>query len=442
VPKGVLISATGRPLRDSTGRPCGGVVVFRDISERKRAEEALRKAHDQLETRVRERTDALSMANAELKRQIGERERAERARQATENRYRALIEKSLDAVSLVDRDGNILYTSSSAQRVLGYSPEEFNSIAGFDLIHPEDIERARSIVLKALRRSGESLTAEIRVRHKDGTWRWIECVTTNLIDEPSVHAVVVNYRDKTDRKLAEEKLARRADELARINAELEQFAYVASHDMREPLRMIASYLQLLAQRYKGSIDDRADKYIHYAVEGAKRMQELITDLSAYTRVGTGAVSFQSVDCANCVSVAIANLKLIVEESGAQVTWGSLPVVMGEPGQLAQVFQNLIENAIKYRGEKPPQIRIIAERNGSNWLFTIADNGIGIDPRFSSRIFRIFQRLHEPDKYPGTGIGLAIVKKIVERHGGKIWVESCPGEGASFHFTIPCSVSEG
>jgi signal transduction histidine kinase len=223
--------------------------------------------------------------------------------------------------------------------------------------------------------------------------------------------------------------------LVRSNTELEQLAYVASHDMQEPLRMVASYLQLIAQRYKGRLDADADEFIGYAVDGAKRMQALINDLLAYSRVGTKARPFEPTDCAKVVETALANLRIAIADSHAEVTHGPLPEVMGDPTQLLQVFQNLIGNALKFHGEAPPRVRIEAEPLEGLWRFTVRDQGIGIAPEYHQRIFVLFQRLHGRSEYPGTGIGLAICKKIVERHGGTIGVESQPGAGSTFWFTL-------
>ncbi|HLO88321.1 MAG TPA: GAF domain-containing protein [Nostocaceae cyanobacterium] len=239
-----------------------------------------------------------------------------------------------------------------------------------------------------------------------------------------------------------EQETQQSQELARSNAELEQFAYVASHDLQEPLRMVTSYLQLLERRYKDKLDASADKFIAYAVDGAHRMQILIQDLLNYSRVSTRAQPFELVDSHQTLKVAIANLKVAIEESNAIITYDPLPQVIADPTQLTQVWQNLIGNAIKFRGEEVPIIHIgvtnINEetKQANTWLFWVKDNGIGIDPQYTDRIFVIFQRLHNRTRYPGTGIGLAICKKIIERHGGSIWVESELGRGSTFYFTIP------
>jgi light-regulated signal transduction histidine kinase (bacteriophytochrome) len=231
-------------------------------------------------------------------------------------------------------------------------------------------------------------------------------------------------------------LERHSAELTRSNAELEQFAYVASHDLQEPLRMVASYSQLLARRYRDKLDSDAEEFIEFIVDGANRMQALINDLLAFSRVGTRGKPFEPTDVADVVARAVSNVQVAIEEAGAQVDVGPMPAVVGDSSQLVQLFQNLISNAIKFRGADTPRITITAEPAGEAVTFSLTDNGIGIDPQYADRIFLLFQRLHTKREYAGTGIGLAICKKIVERHGGRIWVEGRPGEGTTFHFTLP------
>jgi light-regulated signal transduction histidine kinase (bacteriophytochrome) len=241
------------------------------------------------------------------------------------------------------------------------------------------------------------------------------------------------------RRQSEEALAAKVAELARSNAELEQFAYVASHDLQEPLRMIANYTQLLAERYRGRLDEQADKYIHYAVDGAVRMQALIQDLLKFSRVGRVEIERRTTDCRAVVEQAMNNLQAVVQESGAVVSWDGLPKVLADPSQLAQVFQNLIANAIKFHGAEVPRIQIDSEKKDHEWVLTVSDNGIGIPAESWQDIFVIFRRLHTRDEYAGNGIGLSICKKIIERHGGKIWIEAQSTPGCCFKFTLPMEV---
>ncbi len=240
----------------------------------------------------------------------------------------------------------------------------------------------------------------------------------------------------THRKQAEEALRQTAEDLARSNRDLEQFAYVASHDLQEPLRVVTGFVQLLEQHCKGQLDEKAHSFIEYAVDGAKRMQTLIADLLSYSRVGSRHREPRPTDMGVVLRSALSNLSASIADSAAEITHGELPTVPGDDTQLVQLFQNLVGNAIKFRGEETPRIHVDARREKDHWLFSVRDNGIGIDPEFHDRIFLIFQRLHGRKQYPGTGIGLAICKRIVEHHGGRIWVESQPRQGTTFCFTLP------
>ena len=242
-------------------------------------------------------------------------------------------------------------------------------------------------------------------------------------------------KEIAERKLAMAALAAKDEELQRSNTELEQFAYVASHDLQEPLRMVGSYTQLLARRYKGKLDADADEFIAFAVDGVTRMQGLINDLLQYSRVGTRGRAPEPTDSGAVLERALLNLKLALEDNRASVTSDPLPVVLADDRQLEQLFQNLVGNAVKYHGDGPPRVHVSAQRSNGSWMFAIKDNGIGIEPQYYERIFQIFQRLHTRKEYSGTGIGLAVCKKIVERHGGRIWVESTPGKGSTFMFTL-------
>jgi light-regulated signal transduction histidine kinase (bacteriophytochrome) len=232
-------------------------------------------------------------------------------------------------------------------------------------------------------------------------------------------------------------------DLKRSNAELEQFAYVASHDLQEPLRMVSSYLQLLSRRYQGKLDSDADEFIDFAVDGARRMQRLIEDLLAFSRIGTRGKPFEQVNANLALDKALANLTMTIEETSSKIMRSELPTLNADETQLVQLFQNLIVNGIKFhKTDETPKVEISAVQEGNEWKFAVQDNGIGIDLQFAERIFVIFQRLHPRTEYPGTGIGLAICKKIVERHGGRIWVESKPDAGATFYFTFPTTKAGG
>jgi signal transduction histidine kinase len=261
---------------------------------------------------------------------------------------------------------------------------------------------------------------------KDGLARLPEAIRRALHEKHLLHL----------RRLAEGNLARKVEELAHSNAELEQFAYIASHDLQEPLRMVAAYTQLLRERYRGKLDANADKYIGYASEGALRMQTLIHDLLAFSRVGRKAPAIGRVDCDAAMAEVMMSMGPAIQESGAVVTYEALPMVWAERTQMTQLFQNLIANAIKFHGKDAPVISVRVEKAGSQWLFSVSDNGIGIAPEHAENIFVVFQRLHTRTEYPGNGIGLAICKKIIERCGGKIWVEANAGHGSVFKFTLP------
>ncbi|MDM8549050.1 response regulator [Desulfobacterales bacterium HSG2] len=243
-------------------------------------------------------------------------------------------------------------------------------------------------------------------------------------------------------RMALKTLHERTEELERSNMDLEQFAYAISHDLTEPLRMVSSYVKLLERRYKGKLDSDADDFIAFAVDGAVRMHTLLKEMLAFSRVGTRGKPFGPVEAEHILEQTLTDLSVSIRESGAVVTHDALPRVIADASQLARVFQNLIANAVKFRGEEPPRIHITAEKNDGEWVFSFKDNGIGIAPKYSDRIFVIFQRLHTREEYPGTGMGLAMCKKIVERHAGRLWVESREGAGSTFYFTIPIKEENG
>ena len=285
-------------------------------------------------------------------------------------------------------------------------------------------------------RDGEYEVTDFFPSLEDGGM-WIQFTATALKDsEENIIGAIETLEDITDRQRYEESLRKYSQALEYSNKELETFAYVASHDLQEPLRMIASYVTLLARRYKGKLDDEADDFIYFAVDGAKRMQQLINDLLAYSRVKTRGRNFEPTNCNDVLSDALSNLHFTIEDNNALITHDSLPTVTADKIQLSQLYQNLISNAVKFRSESPPRVHVACEQVENEWVFSVHDNGIGIDPQYNNRIFEVFKRLHGREHYPGTGIGLAICKKIVERHGGRIWVKSEPGKGSTFCFTMP------
>ena len=326
-------------------------------------------------------------------------------------------------------------------RMLGYTESEMFGESLFDFMDEEAKKLANDNIDR--RKQGITERHEFRLKSKDGKDVWTYMSTSPVMDEKgnllSCCALVYNI---TERKDSEQQMLQLTTDLKRSNQELEQFAYVASHDLQEPLRAVTSYTQLLAQRYQGNLDAKADKYINHIVDGASRMQQLINDLLAYSRLGTRAQEFQVADCNAAVAQSLCNLEIAIAETKAIITYESLPTVMADEFQLVQLFQNLIGNAIKFC-QDVPIIHISAIIQDNEWLFSVRDNGIGIDSEYADRIFVIFGRLHSRREYLGTGIGLAMCKRIVERHSGRIWVESQSGEGATFYFTIPivnsCSI---
>ncbi len=344
-----------------------------------------------------------------------------------------VFELSIASLSTADPDGIINHVNQAFVEMWGYASKEDaigGSVGSFFAREDDAIP-----VLEALQRTGR-WEGEFVARRKDGTTFISRGLATTVLDE---RGEMIGYQstnlDVTREREAEAKLKEVVRALGQSNQDLEQFAYVASHDLQEPLRMVASYTQLLAERYQGQLDEKADKFIGYAVDGAKRMQRLINDLLDYSRVGTRGEPLEPIESGPVVADVVSDLSWSIEQSGAQIVVEALPTVMADRSQLGQVFQNLMANSLKFRRAAVPRIEISARRRGPMWEFCVADNGIGIESQYHERIFLIFQRLHERGKYAGSGMGLAIAKKIVERHGGTIRVESAAGEGTRFIFTL-------
>jgi PAS domain S-box-containing protein len=368
-------------------------------------------------------------------RSFRERAKATDALRESEEAFRALAENANDGILIAVGQGTFAYVNKRASEITGFGAAEVLKTGIRDLIHPDEVKKVIERYKKRLAGEPAPPRYETIIIRQDGKSVPIELSASKTVWHAQPADLFI-FRDITERKQAEEGLKRALADLARSNKELEQFAYVASHDLQEPLRMVASYTQLLAERYESRLDDKAKKYIDYAVDGAVRLQKLISDLLTYSRVGTRGKPPEPTDTYSALEEAIKNLSATIEESRAVITIDDLPTVHADASQLVQVFQNLLSNAIKFCGKDIPRVHVSAQEQGREWVFFVRDNGIGIDPQYADRVFLIFQRLHTREEYPGTGIGLAMCKRIVERHGGKIWFESEPGKGSTFFFTIP------
>ncbi len=393
------VADSGAPIRDANGVITGAVLVFRDQTAERAAAAALRKS---------------------------------------EEKYRDIVENAIEGIYQTSTSGQYISVNPAYVRMLGYesADELMSSIADISKqFYVDPSERAELLAL--LTEHGSVSGFEIRAYRKDKSIINLAVSTRAVKDEKGNFICLEGIvEDITARKEAEKELRRLNEDLLRSNRELEQFAYVASHDLQEPLRMVSSYTQLLAKRYEGKLDQDAHDFIHFAVDGANRMQRLIHDLLAYSRITTRGSPFAPVDLHEALGEASANLQTAISESSAMVTNGELPTVNADRTQLVQVFQNLVGNAIKFRKkDEPPRIHVAGERAGAEWIISVKDNGIGIDPQYFNRLFTIFQRLHGKQEYPGTGVGLAICQRIMTRHGGRIWVESSPDDGATFRFTM-------
>jgi PAS domain S-box-containing protein len=366
------------------------------------------------------------------------RELAEsRYRELAESRYQGLLEAAPDAMVVVNELGEIVLLNVQTEKQFGYNRDELVGQKITNIIPTGFPER---LIADGTRTAAEALAQhigtgiELNALRKDGSRFPIEIMLSPLENADGI-LVTAAIRDITARRAAEAHLLNKVEELNRSNVELERFAYIASHDLQEPLRMVASYTQLLARRYKGKLDKDADEFISFAVDGAQRMQRLIQDLLLFSRVGTQGVELVETSSEDALQLALVNLRKAVKASSALITHDPLPAVMADEMQLMQLFQNLVGNAIKYQKPGVPTVHISATRSGSKWDFSVKDNGLGIEPQYFEKIFGMFQRLHKREEFAGTGIGLAICRKIVERHGGAITVESQPGQGSTFHFVL-------
>ncbi|MEN6351163.1 MAG: PAS domain S-box protein [Syntrophomonas sp.] len=352
----------------------------------------------------------------------------------------AIIDAMGDGLLLMDMDGKIIDMNPALERMVRLDRElmlgnNFLEILP-QLLAPGDVDKTVKIVASTLKgRVPPSEILTLITRNRSYLY-FISTASFVYDDYNRPRNVILTFRNVTPIKKAEDRVKQTMEELRRSNEELQQFAYVASHDLQEPLRMVTSFVQLLANRYRGRLDEEADEFINFAVDGARRMQHLIQDLLSYARVESKGREFSECDAGYCLGKAVFNLQKMIEENNAIIINCELPPIRADEGQITQLFQNLIDNAIKFRGVEPPKIYITAEKLQNEWLFSVQDNGIGIEPDYAERIFIIFQRLHSRKDFTGTGIGLSICKKIIQRHNGRIWVESQAGEGSTFFFTIP------
>lgn len=365
------------------------------------------------------------------------------ALQESETRYRRLHETMRDAFVQLDLDGRIVDFNPAYQEMIGHGDDALRGLSHTSLTPSKWHAAEAEIVQTQVIRLGRSEVYESEHIRADGTVFPVE-LRTFLIQDDAHNPIGMwsIVRDITQRKQAEVEREKAMLALEKSNEDLKQFAYVASHDLQEPLRMVSSYTQLLEERYRNRLDEKANKYIHYAVDGAARMQALIRDLLAFSRVETHSHEFKPVEAQNALGVAVVNLKTMIDDTGALVISDDLPRIQADETQLSLLFQNLINNGIKFQNKfQTPRIRISAVRQIDCWRFSVQDNGIGIESKYKDKIFQVFQRLHTRHEYPGTGIGLALCKRIIDRHGGQIWFESSPGEGTIFYFTVPDNKKE-
>ncbi|HIA54631.1 MAG TPA: PAS domain-containing sensor histidine kinase [Candidatus Melainabacteria bacterium] len=360
-------------------------------------------------------------------------------RKRAEERLRITIEAAPSGMIMVDQDGKIVLVNTQVERLFGYSREELLG-QSIEMLVPANVREKhpehRASFFKNPHARAMGVGRDLFGLRKDGTELPVE-IGLNPLEAQGERFVLASIVDITERKKAEALLQEKLLELQRSNEELQQFAYVCSHDLQEPLRVISNYTQLLAKRYMGkTLDDDAHEFIDFTLDATKRMHQLINDLLLYSRVETRGKGFVDVDMNEILQIAESNLVLVIEETNAEISAEPLPTLKGDNSQLVQLFQNLIGNALKFRSEDAPKVSVSVTSHGDMWQFVVSDNGIGFDMKYVDRIFVIFQRLHLRETYEGSGIGLAVCKKIVERHGGRLWAESVPNKGTSFYFTIP------
>ena len=358
-----------------------------------------------------------------------DREDALRDEKKARERFHFLAESMPQKIFTATPEGEVNYFNRQWIEFSGLSSEELRHLGWAVILHPDDLDADDEIRARAIE-TGEPYQIQHRFRRADGEYRWHLTRVRAMRDEEG--KILMWIGSNTD--IHEQK--EREEALRRANDDLQQFAYSASHDLQEPIRNVTIYSEIVGRRYKGVLDADGQQFLGFLTEGGRRMAMLINDLLAYTRAGAADVDVSLQDSDTVLQRTLAGLAEAIRESGATVTHGALPRIYIGEAHLQQVLQNLISNAIKYRAEEPPKIHVSATNVGAAWQFSVKDNGIGIDPQYKEKIFGVFKRLHRDQKYSGTGVGLAICQRVVERYGGRIWVESSVGHGATFHFTVP------
>jgi PAS domain S-box-containing protein len=411
--------------------------LLKDIEERAALEEELRATNEELQKEITERAaieEEIRSTNEQLTLEVESRKVAELEAQEREARFRVLFDASPDAILLGDpKSGDLLLANQAAADLFKRPVEDFVGLHQREL-HPVAEQAATTEKFREVAQSNERIAQQVNIIDKNGKVIPVEVVATTFKFSNELLSIGI-FRDISDRIHRERKINETLAELKRSNEELAQFAYVASHDLQEPLRMVTSFLQLIEKKYNDVLDDEGREYISFAVNGSVRMKSLILDLLEFSRVDSRGGAFVKVSTNELVNDVVKNLEISIQETQAEIIFKDLPEIKADSTQMTQVFQNLISNALKFKGEQPPKIEINCSDKKSHWEFRVSDNGIGIKRDYFEKIFVVFQRLHSKEKYKGTGIGLAITKKIVERHKGEITVESEPGKGSTFIFTI-------
>lgn len=419
-----------------------------EVTRRELAEAELQQAHSHLEQRVEQRTQQLSRANASLQREITERKQAQRALAESEVRYRSIVQQSSDLIVLLDAGGLITYISPQSERVCGWRPEELVGRDPMTFTHEEDLPRLQVALGHVVQRTNIGIPTGFRFRHAKGHWVHLEALGTNLLDHPGIRGVVVTCRDITERKRAEEQIHRLNEELEErveertaqledANKELEAFAYSVSHDLRAPLRAIDGFANILLEDAGASLEAAGRRVCETICENARRMGQLIDDLLAFSRLGRAEMRRATFDMAEQVRSVYAQVTTPEDRSRIDFRMGRLPGAIGDDRLMRQVWMNLLSNAVKFTSKREGAwIEVGGEGKEGEWVYWVRDNGVGFDMQYAARLFGVFERLHSGREFEGTGVGLAIVQRIVRRHGGRVWAEGFVGQGAIFHFTLP------